>query len=73
MKCEQCGKEVKSTNCFSIVYNNKQIKVCGKHYAQYRKFGHFLDSDARTCFDRNEYEITDEGVWIYTFNIKQEP
>lgn len=73
MKCNQCGKEIQSTNCFSINYNGESIKVCGKHYAQYRKHGHFLDNVQRTCFDLNEFEITDEGVWIYTFNRRQEP
>lgn len=73
MKCEQCGKEIKATNCFSIRYHGQSMKVCGKHYAQYLKHGHFLDSIQKTCFDQNEYEITDEGVWIYTFNRQQEP
>lgn len=73
MKCYQCGKEIPSTNCFSINYNGQSIQICGKHYAQFRKHGHFLDSNPKSCFDRNEYEITNDGVWIYTFNRKQEP
>ena len=68
MKCNQCGKEIPKTNQFSINYNGVSMIVCGKHYAQYLKFGHFTDSIQKTCFDSNEYEITPEGVWIYTFN-----
>jgi len=73
MKCNQCGKEIPETNQFYIKYNGKSIIVCGKHYAQYRKYGHFLDSTQKTCFDANEYEVCEEGVWIYTFNRKNEP
>lgn len=73
MKCNQCGKEIPATNQFSISYNGIHMIVCGKHYAQYLKFGKFLDNIARSCQDSNEYEITPEGVWIYTFNRQQEP
>lgn len=73
MKCNQCGKEIPKTNQQHIKYNGKSIVVCGKHYAQYLKHGKFLDADPRTCFDTNEYEIVDEGVWIYCLNRKNEP
>lgn len=73
MKCNQCGKEIPKTNTFSVNYNGTNLKLCGKHYAQYLKYGKFLDSSQRTCFDSNEYEITNEGVWIYTFNRQNEP
>ena len=73
MKCNQCGKEIPSTNTHSIVYNSMSLILCGKHYSQYIKYGHFLDSDSKSCHDMNEYEITPEGVWIYTFNRKCEP
>ncbi len=72
MNCKQCGKEIPKTNQFNINYNGEKIVVCGKHYAQYLKYNHFLDSNQKTCFDRNEYEITEDGVWIYTFNRNQE-
>lgn len=73
MKCNQCGKEIPATNQHSINYNGISLILCGKHYSQYIKYGHFLDSSQKTCFDSNEYEITPEGVWIYTFNRRQEP
>lgn len=72
MNCKQCGKEIPQTNQFKINYNEENIIVCGKHYAQYIKHKHFLDNNKRTCFDRNEYEITESGVWVYTFNRNQE-
>ena len=73
MKCKQCGKQIPETNQHSINYLGEPIIVCGKHYSQYIKYGHFLDANPKTCFDANEYEITDEGVWIYCFNRRQEP
>ena len=73
MKCNQCGKEIPKTNQFRINYNNESIVVCGKHYAQFLKHKHFLDNNQRTCFNQNEIEVTEEGVWIYTFNRQQEP
>lgn len=73
MKCNQCGKEIPETNQHPINYKGIPIIVCGKHYSQYVRFGHFLDEDPRTVYDSNEYEITPEGVWIYTFNHREEP
>ena len=55
--CEVCGKEIPETNKFSINYNNKHMIICGKHYAQYIKFGKFLDNSPKTIQDPNDYEI----------------
>lgn len=73
MRCNQCGKEIPSTNTHSIVYNGVHLILCGKHYTQYIKYGHFLDQDQKSIQDANEYEITPEGVYIYTFNRRGEP
>lgn len=73
MKCNQCGKTIPESNTQHINYQGVSMIVCGKHYAQYLKYGKFLDENPKTCFDSNEYEITNEGVWIYCFNRKQEP
>ena len=73
MKCNQCGKTIPSTNQHSINYHGTSMIVCGKHYSQYLKYGKFLDESQKTCFDSNEYEITNEGTWIYCFNRKNEP
>ena len=74
MKCNQCGKKIPATNKHSVLYEGHiPMILCGKHYSQYVKYGHFLDSDQKSCFDANEYEITPEGVWIYTFNRQNEP
>lgn len=73
MKCNQCGKEIPKTNTHSINYNGTSMILCGKHYSQYVKYGKFLDNDQKSIFDANEYEITSEGVWIYTFNRRNEP
>lgn len=42
--------------------------LCGKHYAQYQKYKKFMDDFPRSNYDRNDYEITDEGVWINCYN-----
>ena len=70
--CEICGKEIPATNKFSINYQGKSMIICGKHYAQYLKFGKFLDNSQRTIQDPNDYEITDDGVWIICRNTKGE-
>lgn len=67
MYCNQCGKEIPKTNTHAINYNGVSMIVCGKHYTQYIKYGHFLDNNPKSIQDSNEYEITPEGVWIYTF------
>lgn len=68
MKCNQCGKEIPSTNKHQINYNGHSIVLCGKHYSQYIKYRKFLDSTQKTCFDSNEYEVIDNKAWIYCFN-----
>lgn len=73
MKCNQCGKDIPETNVHAVNYKGISMILCGKHYSQYIKYNHFLDSSQKTCFDANEYEITTEGVWIYTFNHNNEP
>lgn len=67
-QCEQCGKMVSKSNKFSINYNGKHMILCGKHYAQYQKNREFIDDFPRSNHDRNDYEITDEGVWINCYN-----
>lgn len=73
MKCNQCGKDIPKTNQHSIFYNGIPLIVCGKHYSQYVKHGHFLDESQYSCKDSNEWEITDEGVWIICFNRQEQP
>lgn len=73
MYCNQCGKEIPNTNTFHINYEGVSMIVCGKHYSQYLRFHKFLDDSKRSMFDANEFEIIDEGVWIYCFNRKNEP
>lgn len=73
MRCNQCGKIIPKTNQNSINYYGTHMIVCGKHYMQYYKYGKFLDESPKSNNDSNEYEITNEGVWIYCFNRKNEP
>lgn len=73
MKCNQCGKTIPATNQHQINYNGCPMIVCGKHYSQYVKYGKFLDESPKSIKDSNEYEITEEGTWIYCFNKNNEP
>lgn len=70
--CDQCGKKITKSNKNTKIINGKLMTLCGKHYAQYLKHNHFLDNNPRSETDANEFEITDDGVWVYTFNKKQE-
>lgn len=73
MKCEQCGKEIPITNKHNVIVEGKSMTLCGKHYSQWVKYKKFLDKDPKSCFDANEYEITNEGTWIFCFNRQNEP
>lgn len=58
-KCQQCGK-----------YQHKLIRthgmrLCYKHYNQYKKYGYFIDSNPRTQRDLNEYRIIDNEYAEY--------
>ena len=67
MECDICKKQVTSSNYNGIVLKDGSIvHVCGKHYAQYRKFGKFLDSSQKTCHDTNEFKVVGDVATIYT-------
>lgn len=71
-KCEQCGRLVPKSNFIKINYNNKSMGVCGKHYGQYQRYRKFLDCSQETQYYPNEFEITDDGVWIYCKNTEKQ-
>lgn len=60
--CKQCGK----------VTINAGQGLCKKHYEQLHMYGKFLDSNPRTKYDPNEYNIKDGFVEVYTYNNKNE-
>lgn len=65
--CDICKKEVTKTNYNSIkMKDGTTIHVCGKHYAQYRKFGKFLDCSPKTVKDLNDFKVEGEIVYVYT-------
>lgn len=71
MKCEICGKEMISDRGHYMTIGGKATLLCSKHYIQYLKYGHFLDKDpVHHKFDPNDFEVTDDGIWVYTFNRK---
>lgn len=74
MKCDICGKELTKKK----VYRTSGLILCGKHYAQKRSKGRFLDDNPTSCKDPNEYAIDKENntarIFLYKkgFKIEQE-
>lgn len=57
-KCDFCGREM-----------HRKIKshghiFCDKHYKQFKKYGHVLDTNPRTICDRNEFHIDGDITYI---------
>ena len=70
MKCEQCGRDIKATNTFSVNYCGRSYKICGRHYAQFLRYHAFLDAIPYSNKEENEYELCDMGVWVITRDRK---
>lgn len=75
--CQQCGKYQHQLN------RTHGMKLCNKHYNQYKKYGYFIDNNPRTQRDLNEYRIIDgeyaeydlydvNGNWVATGYIDVE-
>ena len=56
--CKQCGKITK----------NEGHGLCAKHYKQFVKYGKCLDSNQRTKYDPNEFEIIKDIVEVQTYD-----
>ena len=57
-KCDICGRPLKrKIKAYGVTY-------CDKHYKQMKKYGHPLDTNPRTVFDRNEYRIENGVAYI---------
>lgn len=67
LKCDVCGKEVTKSNYNGIkLLDNTIVRVCGKHYAQYRKFGKFLDKSPKSIYDVNDFKVEGDIACLYT-------
>ena len=66
--CDVCGRIVPKTNYLGRVVDGQRMKLCGKHYSQYARFNKFIDNTPDTQYDRNQYEITEQGIWIFCHN-----
>ncbi len=64
MKCDICKKELNKNT--KMTYKNNIL--CPKHYQQFLKFGHALDSIQRTTHDLNDFEINGNDVIIHCYN-----
>ena len=64
-------KILSRTNTHTKIINDERFILCGKHYSQYNKYNKFLDTEAMSTADKNNYIITNEGVWIIVKNKKQ--
>ena len=57
-KCDICGRPMfRKVKAYGTVY-------CNKHYNQVKKYGHPLDKNPRTTFDKNEYHINGDTTTI---------
>ena len=56
--CDVCGRHQKHI----IKYYGQ--KLCNKHYRQIKKYGHVLDNNPRTIYDKNEFHIKGEITYI---------
>lgn len=61
-KCIVCGRE-----SFRKVMSHGN-NYCNKHYRQIKKYGHPLDKNPRTIYDKNEYHIEGEITKIYLYD-----
>ena len=61
--CEVCGRPI-----IKKILRANGLKVCNKHYRQYKTYGKFLDSNPRTIYDRNEFHIMDDVTYIDLYN-----
>ena len=59
--CEACGKIV--DKCGS-----KKLKLCSKHYAQFKKYGEIKDHNQRTVWDNNEIRTYENYAEIDTYD-----
>ena len=67
LKCDICGKIVPKTNYNGIILKDgTRVGICGKHYAQYRKYGKFLDNSPKALHDYNEFKTEGNITKIYT-------
>lgn len=58
--CKVCGREITDSKLFGI-------KMCWKHYNQFRKYGKCLDSNPRTVWDDNEIRVMNNYGEIDTY------
>lgn len=54
--CNVCGKILN----YRTISNGKAW--CTKHYKQFKKYGHAIDSNPRTAYDRNEIRISGKNA-----------
>lgn len=59
--CEACGKIV--DKCGS-----KKLKLCSKHYLQFKKYGEIKDHNQRTVWDNNEIRTYENYAEIDTYD-----
>jgi len=65
--CDICKKEITKTNYNGIKLEDGTIvHVCGKHYAQYRKYNKFIDHSPKAIHDTNEFKVDGDIVKVYT-------
>lgn len=68
--CNVCGRVLNHVTCSNGMY------WCTKHYHQFQKYGHAIDTDPRTPNDLNEIRVDSirpEIAYVMIYNRKNEP
>lgn len=60
--CNVCGRK-----SFRKIRSQKKI-WCNKHYHQFKKYGHPLDTNPRTLYDKNEIRIIGDIAYIDVYD-----
>lgn len=69
-KCSVCGI---TSDVKTVIYRSKcDAILCDKHWYQMRTKGRITDPTPRSCFDKNDYWIVDDVVYMNLYNRKGE-
>lgn len=66
-RCCVCGRSL-----FRKIKSHGHV-YCNKHYNQIKKYGHTLDTNPRTIYDRNEIVVKGTVAYMQIYNKNAEP
>lgn len=70
LSCEVCGVTNETKN---VTYRKRFDSIlCDKHYCQMKCYGRITNPSSRSCFDKNEYRIDGDIVYMDLYNRQEE-